>query len=467
MQGNPPAGKGARFHPLKHSFQWRLLALSLVLLTLFFVITTLVLERAFRVSLHEQMQAHLESSLYTLLTAAEETAPGHLLLPMFLRDERLNQIDSGLYAYIANAQGKLLWRSASSIKHRMPPFPEAGLGDIAFSERRQERQRFLVARNDVLWESGQGRETRYRFMVLESMAAAEASVARFRRTAWVWLGMAALSLFVLMVVVLRWGMRPLRQVSRSLRDIEAGERELIEGEFPLEIRVLTDHINGFIASEREQRKRYIETMANLAHSLKTPLAVLHTVTEREANEQALRTQVQEQVQRMHDIVRYQLQRSVTKGRSPLTASVDIAPTIRQTVAALEKVYASRAIRFQLVCPERLRFAGEPGDFMEILGNLLDNAGKWASRQVRCHVSETTQGKHQRRLHIDVEDDGPGIPKTKRPRVLGRGERLDEQVEGQGIGLSVVAEIVAAYHGELKFGTSPELEGAWIHIDLPM
>lgn len=453
--------------PVPQSFQWRLLLLTGITLGLFFVITTLILERAFAHTLREQMEARLETSVYTLLTAADENQPGKLNLPLFLRDERLNQIDSGIYAYVDNSDGKMLWRSASSIKRRAPPISAGPIGSVAFSERDEDDGHFLIGRSDVIWEGNGGHESRYTFTVMESTGDYDRSIHRFRRTAFSSLALAAFSLSLLLYFLLSWGMRPLRMVSRALNDIKSGRSEQILGEFPIEIRQLTDNINGFIASERDQRKRYAETMSNLAHSLKTPLAVMHTVIEREQNPDTLRAQAKEQVSRMHDIVRYQLQRAVTKGRSPLTAAVDIAPAVRQTVAALEKVYLRRNIQFALTCPDSVRFVGETGDFMEILGNLLDNAGKWAHQCVRVHVTETEAQRGHYRLHIDVEDDGPGIPKNKRPKILGRGERLDEKVEGQGIGLAVVTEIVAAYLGELKFGTSPDLGGAWIHIELPI
>jgi two-component system sensor histidine kinase PhoQ len=326
----------------------------------------------------------------------------------------------------------------------------------------------VIARSDVIWEGIGRSETRYTFLVMESNSAVNKAIKQFRYIVWRWLSVAAILIIVIQYFLLRWGMQPLRQVTIALQDIEAGKTEKIEGAFPPEIKPLTDNINFFIQSEREQRKRYGESMANLAHSLKTPLAVLHTITEREKQIDTLRQQVRDQVIRMNDIVRYQLQRAVTKGRTPLSATTNIAPLLNQIIQAMEKVHGfHRGVRFDLLCPDNVRFVGETGDLVELLGNLLDNAGKWAKTQVRCHVSETKISAGRHALHISVEDDGPGIDKEKRPTVLGRGERLDEKIEGQGIGLSVVAELVAAYQGKLSFGTSPEFGGAWIHIELPL
>ncbi len=454
--------------PANFSVQSRLLVITGCALAAFFLLTTVVLERAFAKAMHTQQESRLQAFIYSLLTAADETSPGQLLLPEILRDERLNQIDSGIYAYVSDGQGHILWSSRSALRKDAPAIGPGPIGDVEFFVRDVDDEEMMVARTDVIWEGIGNVETRYTFWVMESNASVNKAIRQFRHIVWRWLTVAAILIIVIQFFLMRWGMQPLRQVSRAIADIEAGKTEKIEGEFPAELKPLTDNINLFIQSEREQRKRYGETMANLAHSLKTPLAVLNTVTEREKQIDTLRQQVRDQVIRMNDIVRYQLQRAVTKGRTPLSAASNVSPLLHQIMQAMEKVHGfHRGIHFDLICPDNARFVGETGDFVEIMGNLLDNAGKWAKSRVRCHVSETKISAGRHALHVSVEDDGPGIAKEQRPTVLGRGERLDEQIEGQGIGLSVVSELVKAYQGKLTFGTSPELGGAWIHIELPL
>ncbi len=437
-------------------------------LAAFFLLTAVVLERAFAKALHVQQASRLQTYIYALLTAADETTPGHLSIPELLRDDRLNEIDSGVYAYIADRQGEVLWASHSAIRRQNPAIAPGPIGDVEFLTKLFNDEEMTIARSDVIWEGVSQTETRYTLWVMESNRDVNKAIMQFRHSVWRWLGIAAILIIVIQFFLLRWGLKPLRQVAVALRDVEAGKTEKIEGHFPLEIKPLTDNINFFILSEREQRRRYSESMANLAHSLKTPLAVLNTITEREKDIDTLQQQVRTQVVRMNDMVRYQLQRAVTKGRTPLSSATNIAPLLNEIIQAMEKVHGfHRGIHFDLVCPDHARFIGETGDLIEMLGNLLDNAGKWAKSRVRCHVSETKISGGRLALHISVEDDGPGIAKEKRPTVLGRGERLDQQVEGQGIGLSVVNELVLAYQGKLSFGTSPELGGAWIHLELPL
>jgi two-component system sensor histidine kinase PhoQ len=271
----------------------------------------------------------------------------------------------------------------------------------------------------------------------------------------------ALVLLAAQWAILRWGLSPLRRVADELTRLEQGEQERIAGDYPTEVQRLTGNLNALLARERAQRKRYRDALADLAHSLKTPLALLRAGLREQARGAAPARALDEQVDHMDRIIAYQLQRASTAGRSRLSAPQPVRPVIERMLAALAKVYADKPIAAQVDVDAAVRFRGDEGDLTELLGNLLDNAFKWARARVRVSV-DTSRG----RLVLAVEDDGPGIAPDEAQRMLERGVRADQSMPGQGIGLAVVRDIVEAYEGELRIERS-SLGGACVKLVLPL
>jgi two-component system, OmpR family, sensor histidine kinase PhoQ len=259
-----------------------------------------------------------------------------------------------------------------------------------------------------------------------------------------------------------------RQVVRDLAEVERGAADRLDGKYPAELSSLTDNLNAFIESEREHLARYRRTLADLAHSLKTPLAVLRSRLEVIADVASLRADVHEPVARMDEIVAYQLSRAATTGHQRFAAPLDIEPKAEEIVRSLEKLYAARGVYCEFELDSSARFHGELGDMMELLGNLLENAFKWARQRVLLTVRPLVEGvpSHKAGLQVVVEDDGPGIPPDKVDKMLQRGVRGDERVQGHGIGLSIVQDIVRAYRGELRVTRSEELGGACFDVKIP-
>lgn len=236
---------------------------------------------------------------------------------------------------------------------------------------------------------------------------------------------------------------------------------------PIELEPLTDSINAFIDSERENLERQRNTLADLAHSLKTPLAVLRTQLDSGGGEQALREELDAQLKRMNNLVTYQLARAASSGHKLFAAPVAIEPHAEEIVRGLEKVYAAKGVLCEFEIDPSARFHGEPGDLLELLGNLLENAFKWAHSRVLLTVRPGQQQANRRAgLLLSVEDDGPGIAEEDVARILQRGVRGDERVQGHGIGLSTVQDVVRDYRGELSVGRSQELGGAHFQVTLP-
>jgi two-component system sensor histidine kinase PhoQ len=279
----------------------------------------------------------------------------------------------------------------------------------------------------------------------------------YRATLWGWLLGMALLLLVSQALILRWGLRPLRRVGEELSGIEAGKQEKIEDEYPLEISRLTDNINILLEHEREHKARYRNALGDLAHSLKTPLAVLQASLA--GKDQTTDDAFAEQIKRMNSIVDYQLQRAATAGSTGIGQQVDVEAVIARLTDSLLKVHSDRRYQLDVNVESSLMFKGDEGDLMEILGNLLDNAFKWCRQHIV--ISASHNGK---KLCIRIEDDGPGMDPEQVQLLLKRGMRADETMPGHGIGLSIVNNIVRAYKGTLEIQRS-ELGGVAVIVVL--
>lgn len=450
------------------SLNARLLIAASVVLVAFLGLTGFTLDKAFRQSALAAVRDRLQTQIYGLLGAADVDATNDLELPLALPEARFSTPASGLYGQVTDGSGGSVWRSPSLLGLRVP-FPQGQQpGTSQFSEiRASDGQAFFAMAFAVTWELEPGKERRYTFQVAETRNQFAGQVAGFRRSLWGWLAGAALVLLAVQGVILRWSLAPLRQVAREIAEIESGRGSLLTGRYPKELRHLTDNLNALIESGRTRLERYRNALGDLAHSLKTPLAVLRGTVEGEPGPQELKEVVEEQVDRMDQTVHYQLQRAAASGRTALTAPLPVAPIVRKVTSSLTKVYADKAVQLQLAVDAEARFRGDQGDLMEILGNLADNAWKWSHGRVtlRAHGADEDSGTPPG-LVMEVEDDGPGIPHGKADEILGRGVRADPHTEGHGIGLAVVRELVEqVYGGNLHIDRSP-LGGARVRVTLP-
>lgn len=444
------------------SLQQRLVLAFGVLLILFLGLTGVVLDRAYAQSVQAAVAERLRLQIYAVLGVAEPD--GEFFYVPDLEDARFAQIDSGLYGFILASDGSEVWRSPSALNLTLPAAALQELvqdvGDMAVGTLSLQQQGELVwSSYGTYWEL---QDHTYSFVVLESTAPMMAEIGEFRSNLYLWFGLMALALSVAQYLLLRWGMRPLQRLARDVSAIERGERDQLEGRYPAELSPVAENLNLLIRSERERQGRYRSTLGDLAHSLKTPLAVLASWLEESREQQRLPAEkldeLEEQVTRMGDIVSYQLKRAVKLNQTQVLAKpVALAPLLRSLLNALGKVYRDKEVQVQLQVDEALRFHGEESDLMELCGNVLDNAFKYGRSQVS--VTAQQQGGL---LLIEVGDDGDGIAEEARDWVLQRGARADTVRSGQGIGLAVAIDIVSAYGGEMTLGRS-ELGGASVRI----
>ncbi len=442
-----------RFDP---SIRARLLLGAALMLMAFVAGAGLAVQRAHTDSVRAAHFAQLQSTIYLLLAGAELDAAGTLVMPPSFPEPRLSVPGSGLYAEILNINRREQWRSASSVG-KTPPFQR----DLAVGQWRYEtlagaRSEFLAVTYGVNW-TGHAAQAPLVLSVLEDKSGFDREVDVFARTLWAWLGGAALLLLLSQILLLEWGLRPLARVAQEIGRVERGEQAAVQGRYPAEIAALTDNINTLIEQERVRQTRYKEALSYLAHSLKTPLAVLRTAL---ADPPHLPAAVTQQVQRMDDIVQHQLSRAAASGATRFAPYLPIVPVLSRVRDSLEKVYADKGIAFSLHCEPNLSWRLQEGDAFEILGNVMDNAAKWARKRVAVRA-----WRDDGRLKIRVEDDGPGFSDTK--AILQLHVRMDEKVPGHGVGLAVVNDLVASYRGELNLSRGDALGGARVEIVLPV
>ncbi len=446
------------------SIHSRLLLAASVVLAAFLGLGALALDDAYRDSAENAMQTQLMGQVYALLGAADADSQGRMRLPQSLPDPRFSNPASGLLAQVSGEKGGYHWHSPSAVGRQLPMPNGIPPGQPQFRYLPSSEPLYLLS-YALLWEDDSGAELAYLFVVAENAAPLQARVAAFRKSILIWLGGAALILLLVQGAVLRWGLKPLRQVAADLRMIETGERGRLEGDYPRELRRLTDGINSMIRHSAASRDRYRNSLGDLAHSLKTPLAVLQGAAEGE-DTALLREAVSEQVARMNDIVQYQLKSAAAAGRGAgLAQATALRPILDRLIKTLQKVYQDKAIQCRCEVTAGTLFPGESGDLMECLGNILENAFKYARNRVTVSLDHDANGGETAAICLCVADDGPGIPASVRERVLRRGERGDQQLPGQGIGLSVASEIVRLYGGELEIGES-DWGGAVIRLRMP-
>lgn len=451
-----------------YSLQSRLLIAFSILLFVFLGFTGIVLDRAFSASVEAGAAERLQVQIYLLLAAAE-FQDGEFYFLEDLQEDRFNSLNSGLYGYIGSTSAGELWRSPSA---RTFTPPQTGflrerveVGETRFEVMGSGDEVFFRLSYGILWEDG---ISEYSFTVIEDAEPYYSEISNFRNDLWFWLGGVAILLLLMQLLLLRWGLSPLGRMAEDLKRIETGEDDKLEGIYPQELQGVTANLNLLIESERKQQQRYRTTLGDLAHSLKTPLAVISGLLpdldksgsgKPDTGPNPKLVTITEQLDRMNQIITYQLQRAVQSNHgSSLARHTEIGPALEKVIKALQKVYAEKAMEVESHVDEQTVFTGDERDLLELLGNILDNSFKYGKSRITVRVSQfKDQG-----ICMLFEDDGEGIPDDKLEYVLQRGARADTLATGQGIGLAVVTDIVSSYGGEIEVSRSA-LGGASIRI----
>jgi signal transduction histidine kinase len=458
-----------------NSLAFRLSAIAAVWSLVGLIAGSVGLSTLFRNSAERNFDTRLMSDLEGVIAVAELDCEGTVTMPRPLVAERFMNPFSGFYWQIANVEGANAAKPQATMRSRslwdqsltLGAAPPSGVIRRGYaSGPKQQNLRYIerivslpASDETVEGKTCQGNKS-FLFSVAGDLQDVEDDVGSFDSTLfWSVIGLGA-GLIGAMIVQVRLGLAPLRQVSQSLAAIREGRADHLEGKFPVEIQPLADELNALVAHNAEVVSRARTHVANLAHFLKTPLSVI-------ANEvQGAQGSLAETVARQVLVMRRQVDHYLARARTVASAKVigartDVAPMLNDLTRALSKIYAPRGIRVERQCPEGLTFRGDRSDLEEMVGNLLDNACKWAEGEVSVSASAGRTG----RLAIVVADDGPGLTDDEKERVLERGERLDESKPGSGLGLGIVKEIASLYGGTLTLGRAAA-GGLSATLDLP-
>ena len=406
-----------------------------------------------------------------LLIANIDIVDGELIVPSVLPEPRFGQLDSSLFAQISASPTNLdasnndqlplnsmaiLWKSPSLLDLEIPNF-KAGIGEFSFNESMDwpNRPSSYATSLTLEWETESG-AIPLTVIVLEHSSNYTKRLRRYQRQ--VGLGLLLLGglLIALLLALLGWALNPLRRVTQQVGQIEAGERQRFDENYPIEVSRLTQNLNQLLAFDEQRVTRQREVLGNLAHSLKTPIAVLKGIKYSDT----VSKDAHNQLDNMQAIIDYQLQSASTVGRQRFAKPIDVKPMSEQMVNTLQKLHADKGIECQIDIPEGTVFYGDQGDWMELCGNLLDNAFKWCAGrvQVRAYNVDSLIDSNRRPIKLIVEDDGVGIADDLKASIAQRGIRLDSQTPGHGLGLHIVKGLVEAYDGELIVSDSSLANG---------
>lgn len=436
------------------SLNTRVLVAAGIVLAAFLSAAGLALDQAFKDSAMTSVRERLGSRIYLVLGTIDLNDPARGIPNTALSGTALATPESGHYAQLLNGSNERVWNSRSmlGLTFSGPPAPPVGQFSLTRTVS-STGEPLMVLSYTVLWEGQGSQSSLYTVQVAENEQVFFAQVNRFRKS--LLLGFSAIGVVLLLVQtgIFRWGLKPLRDVAHEVNLIERGQKTEISGEYPLELRPLTENLNALIRTNESSVKRYRNALGDLAHSLKTPLAVVRTSLSEGVGEGASNA-VTESLDQLDATIDYQLQRAAAAGRSAIGGVFDIAPIVVQITNSLQKVHAERRLGFATAIPPDAKFQGDRGDFMEMVGNIADNACKWARTKVAVNVTYPEADSRRRLLMIEVSDDGAGMPSEDIAKALLRGSRLDQSTAGHGIGLAVVKELVEdVYGGTLEIDSS--------------
>ena len=441
------------------SLRSRLVILAILLLAVSLGLVGFALDAAFQKSSEAGLQARMESLVYLVLAATEANDDGSLSVEDDPGDPRLGQPGSGIYAHVHGAFDE--WASPSSLAINLPGLPPISAGESSFTGPPGEND-FYTFRYGVRFELADGRMLPVTVSIFVSSQELQPELQAFRTGLWRSLGATGVVLVLAQLILLALGLRPLRRITRDISGIESGKLERLEENYPKELEPLKRNINHLLDTEKANQARYRNALDSLAHSLKTPLSVIRSSLPADSSSKTLA--MENAVTDMQRLIATRLQRAAASTRRSMATAVDVKTQVERLVQSLKRVYSQVLINIDVMIEPGLAFYGEQRDLLELAGNLLDNACKYGGGEVRLAAQAIDSADPRMGISLLVEDNGPGIAKDKREQLLKRGVRGDERVEGHGLGLAIVLEIVSAYNGEITIEQS-DLGGACISISL--
>jgi two-component system sensor histidine kinase PhoQ len=401
--------------------------------------------KAYYASLVEATEKTLEAHLYSLISEVDFTERG-IVMPSTILAPELNRLNSDTYAMIYR-DDEAVWHSESAVNvNIIPQYIETKAGAADF--------RRVEYKNTIYWQlsltvilNNIDQSEHARFILLKRNDALLRLMDGFKQTLVNWMYVMGVAIAGLMAIGFVWSARPLQRLDKEIKAVESGDIQQIKGLYPVELLTIKSDLNLLLESQQRQKERYRASLSDLAHALKTPLAVL------KSSPLADDADAQEQLDRINVMIEHQLKRAATGASDTWKKQTTIKPVLDSILNAMAKVYREKDIIFNCTISDKDFFLGDKTDLLELLGNLIDNACKACRSQVDIQVEQSKS------LRIIISDDGPGVPYNKRESLLTRGTRLDTYESGHGVGMAIVSDLVKSYHGLLTISDSTLLGGA--------
>jgi signal transduction histidine kinase len=443
---------------------------SFTILVIASVVLSAINRRSAEADFDERLGVYLKALVVNVATSSGDEAKGG---PVQLIDADFGIAGSGWYWQITrldakNEPGKPDIKTSSSLASSLlprlditvPP-SEEGVPHSGYVMGPDDRRLRMVER--VIDDGDEGR---YLIQVAAAAEQIESDIEGFEWALGATFLLLSIALIGSMALAVRFGLTPLRALQEGVAAIRRGEAEQIRGQFPEDIAPLAAEVNLLLDANREIVERARTQVGNLAHALKTPLSVL--INEAEAGSPRLAEKTKEQAEVMRRQVAFYLDRARAAARAGAVGpATEVKPVIESLTRTFEKVYRNRALAFSIDAPEDLRFRGEKQDLTDLIGNLLDNAGKWARERIEIHAERDPRPDANGRPYFitQIDDDGPGLDPQAREEALRRGKKLDESRPGSGLGLSIIVDLAHLYGGALLLEDSP-LGGLRATLRLP-
>jgi two-component system sensor histidine kinase PhoQ len=445
-----------------HSFSLRnrLIGVGTLVLVVALGMVGLALNAANHRGAVSALQARMESYVYLVLAAMEVERDGRLEVEEDFADPRLSQPGSGIYVAVEGHERR--WRSRSALGQQLPAPAPVAAGQTVFEEPLAAGG-YYTLRYGVGWQLDEGRLEPFTVTVQVDPVEIEQQTSAFRLGLWRALGTAGAILALSQVLFLALVFRPLGRVAADVARIESGRAERLEGRHPRELEPLVRNVNRLLETEQSNQQRIRNALDSLAHSLKTPLAVIQAGLPQ--LDKTAADSMQNAVDEMRRLIATRLERAGSTARRTLAEPIPVAPQLQRVLDSLQKVHSRQMIKAEVKLEDGLAFYGEQRDLLELLGNLLDNAFKYGGGRVRVQGGAVDPDHSRPGLWLRIADDGPGIEPEQWAKLVRRGVRGDERVEGHGLGLAIVTELVSAYGGRIELAAS-DLGGAEIRVSLP-
>ncbi|GHE84883.1 ATP-binding protein [Thalassotalea profundi] len=437
------------FNLFSRSLKARLFLSLIVMVIIVLPSIGMIITNAYEQHMNNSIENELSAYIYSILAVAE-VEESKLIMPEVLAENQFNVSQSGLYAVINTLQTPIsndLWHSQSLLTIELPDFNSMlQVGSSSFTTINISQQPHFIYSYAVSF-GDEDESFPFSLHIIKEKNEFLQLMTEFKQQLLIGLSLLISLILIIQFIWLKWTLKPLLVLEKEIKAIEQGKVAQLTANYPQELAKVTTQLNSLLATELQQRKRYRNALSDLAHSLKTPLAVLQA-------DPNITEQNQEQIDRINFTIEHQLKRAQSAGHTSWLLGINVASTVNKLINSLEKIYRDKAINLIITIDKALVFKGDEADLLELLGNLLDNAFKAAK-----HTIKLTIVKHDNCLTMTIEDDGVGIDEQQKKTIFDRGVRADTYEQGHGVGLAIVRDLVQSYNGKLEISNSDTLGGA--------